>query len=172
MFRGGRSNRNRSDKTYLVMTPERTKELLPSMIAHSIGQPIEWKHCEDTWEGGPITGTAEGFEPHWDNCFDYRVCMDKATLHKEGNVSQENYGGSAFPCGPMGDSRMISDGAGGMIMTHGVPAVGGMSLRDWFAGQSLSSMTAAPDYSKGPCNSSMAERAYLIADAMLKARGK
>ena len=50
--------------------------------------------------------------------------------------------------------------------------VPGMSLRDWFAGQALSSMTVAPDYSKGPCNFAMAERAYCIADAMLKARNK
>lgn len=46
----------------------------------------------------------------------------------------------------------------------------GMSLRDWFAGQALASMTVAPDYSKGPCNHAMAERAYCIADAMLAAR--
>ena len=46
----------------------------------------------------------------------------------------------------------------------------GMSLRDWFAGQALASMTAAPDYTKGPCNHAMAERAYIIADAMIAAR--
>ena len=48
----------------------------------------------------------------------------------------------------------------------------GMTLRDWFAGQALASMTVAPDYSKGPCNAAMAERAYVIADAMLSARNK
>ena len=47
-----------------------------------------------------------------------------------------------------------------------------MTLRDWFAGQALASMTVAPDYSKGPCNAAMAERAYVIADAMLSARNK
>lgn len=46
----------------------------------------------------------------------------------------------------------------------------GMSIRDWFAGQALASMTIAPDYSKGPCNHAMAVRAYNIADEMLKAR--
>ena len=46
----------------------------------------------------------------------------------------------------------------------------GMSLRDWFAGQALAAMTAAPDYSKGPCNQAMAERAYVIADLMIAAR--
>ena len=46
----------------------------------------------------------------------------------------------------------------------------GISKRDWFAGQALATMTAAPDYSNGPCNNAMAERAYVIADAMLAAR--
>ena len=48
----------------------------------------------------------------------------------------------------------------------------GMSLRDWFAGQALAAMTVAPDYSKGPCNYEMAERAYIIADRMLEVRSK
>jgi hypothetical protein len=46
----------------------------------------------------------------------------------------------------------------------------GISLRDWFAGMALSSMTVSPDYNKGPCNEAMAERAYVIADAMLAVR--
>lgn len=48
----------------------------------------------------------------------------------------------------------------------------GMTLRDWFAGQALSIMTAAPDYSRGPCNDAIATRAYVIADAMLAERAK
>jgi len=67
-------------------------------------------------------------------------------------------GGSAFPlCVPdyHGDRPHLQNG---------------MSLRDWFAGQALAAMTAAPDYSKGPCDQSMAERAYVIADAMIAAR--
>ena len=48
----------------------------------------------------------------------------------------------------------------------------GMTLRDWFAGQALAAMTVAPDYSKGPCNYEMAERAYIIADRMLEVRSK
>lgn len=48
----------------------------------------------------------------------------------------------------------------------------GMSLRDWFAGQALASMTVAPDYSKGHCNQAMADRAYNIADHMLERRKK
>lgn len=68
-------------------------------------------------------------------------------------------GGPAFPRDSYTDKEC------GLVVTQN-----GMTLRDWFAGQSLASMTAAPDYSKGPCNSAMAERAYLIADAMLAAR--
>jgi len=48
----------------------------------------------------------------------------------------------------------------------------GMTLRDYFAAAALTSMTAAPDYSKGPCNAAMAERAYVIADLMLAERAK
>ena len=69
-------------------------------------------------------------------------------------------GGFAFP-------RAGFDGP-----DKGEPSNDGMKLRDWFAGQALAAMTVAPDYSKGPCNGSMAERAYLIADAMLAAREK
>lgn len=68
-------------------------------------------------------------------------------------------------------SAPINDG--GHAFPFACDAIGGfpgMSLRDWFAGQALAAMTAAPDYSKGPCNAAMAERAYVIADAMLKAR--
>ncbi len=48
----------------------------------------------------------------------------------------------------------------------------GMTLRDYFAGQALAVMTAAPDYSKGPCNAAIAKRAYIIADEMLTARAQ
>lgn len=54
----------------------------------------------------------------------------------------------------------------------GGPAFPGMSLRDWFAGQALSAMTIAPDYSKGPCNAALVERAFVIADLMLAAQNK
>lgn len=46
------------------------------------------------------------------------------------------------------------------------------ALRTDLAGMALAAMTAAPDYSKGPCNSAMAERAYVIAEWMLAERDK
>lgn len=65
---------------------------------------------------------------------------------------------------PEGDAEYIAALA---TMTHG------MSLRDWFAGQALP--TAAADEERHPtCDEATykgtAERAYLYADAMLRAR--
>ena len=71
-------------------------------------------------------------------------------------------GGPAFPC-----DVQVEDNSGSHYEEHY-----GLTMRDWFAGQALASMTAAPDYSKGPCNQAIADRAYLIADAMLSARNK
>ena len=46
---------------------------------------------------------------------------------------------------------------------------GGMSLRDWFAGQALAGLTVGPDdIDEKRC----ANFAYRMADAMLKARGE
>jgi len=78
------------------------------------------------------------------------------------DTKQIDDGGPAFPC-----DIQVEDNSGSHYEEHS-----GLSLRDWFAGQALSSMTVAPDYSKGPCNFAMAERAYCIADAMLAARNK
>lgn len=41
--------------------------------------------------------------------------------------------------------------------------------RERLAGQALTSMTVAPDYSKGACNEAMAQRAVIIADALIAA---
>jgi hypothetical protein len=48
----------------------------------------------------------------------------------------------------------------------------GMTLRDYFAAAALTGMSYAHDYSKGPCNAAIAERAYYIADALLAEREK
>jgi len=75
-------------------------------------------------------------------------------------------GGPAFP------QPLAFDPANGNPVTTAMyfAKVSGMTIRDWFAGQALAAMTAAPDYSKGPCNQAMAERAFVIADAMIAAR--
>jgi hypothetical protein len=80
------------------------------------------------------------------------------------------------------------DNGGPAFPTHAEPVIGGypvpiggMSLRDWFAGQAMAAMLtgvvgrigAAKDvyaYAAGPCNSVIVARAYAIADAMLEAR--
>lgn len=47
---------------------------------------------------------------------------------------------------------------------------GGMTLRDWFAGQALNGMLSDPNLSAEP--EEFADYAYRHADAMLKARSK
>ncbi len=47
-----------------------------------------------------------------------------------------------------------------------------LTLRQFYAAQALASLTAAPDYSKGPCNTSIAERAFVIADCMIRAEAQ
>jgi hypothetical protein len=50
----------------------------------------------------------------------------------------------------------------------------GMTLRDWFAGQALSGFLANPEQDYAPLIADktpmLARKAYLLADAMLKAR--
>lgn len=50
--------------------------------------------------------------------------------------------------------------------------ISSLTLRDWFAGMTMAGMNYAPDYTKGPCNSATANRAYAIADELLLAREK
>lgn len=77
-----------------------------------------------------------------------------------------NDGGSAFPEVETSYSNRWDGDSGGYANTY---SVGGMTLRDWFAGQALaglcgdvSNMTETPDQ--------LARAAYAAASAMLKAR--
>lgn len=47
-----------------------------------------------------------------------------------------------------------------------------VTLRDLFAAFALTAVSAPANYHTGPCNAAIAERAYLIADAMLRERSK
>lgn len=73
-----------------------------------------------------------------------------------------NDGGPAFP----------TAGLSGLPGGNWRDPIPGMTLRDYFAAHALAAMTVAPDYSSGPCNYAMAERAYIIADAMIAHRSK
>ena len=71
-------------------------------------------------------------------------------------MSAKNDGGPAFPvpvAQPFGEGWM---------------AVGGMSLRDWFAGQALAGLLACPEVTGS--EHTLTKSAYNYADAMLKAR--
>lgn len=86
-------------------------------------------------------------------------------------MSDHNDGGAAFPLGTSSNSEAEH------MMAVGT---GGMSLRDWFAGQAVSGMASSPDMwaaiaktakSLGISESScIAASAYDIADSMLSAR--
>lgn len=70
-------------------------------------------------------------------------------------MSEIDSGGKAYPShGTMGE------------VTHE-----GMTLRQWYAGMALQGLTSfcAPDYSAGACNSAIVDRAFLLADLMIRA---
>ncbi len=73
-----------------------------------------------------------------------------------------NDGGAAFPC----VNYTRPDGPGVSIMT----ITGGMTLRDWFAGQALTGMLANDGGNGGLEERQWAEAAYAQADAMLAER--
>jgi hypothetical protein len=50
-----------------------------------------------------------------------------------------------------------------------VPYDMGLTVRDWFAGQALTAMVARNDHAN---NLTIASRAYLLADAMLRERNR
>ena len=81
-------------------------------------------------------------------------------------MSNKDDGGSAFPAQPIYQSRMGSE-----YIAHDQ---GGISLRDWLAGQALAGIMACdPTFSDGKYEPSMVARScFELADAMLKARGE
>jgi len=83
-------------------------------------------------------------------------------------VKEKDDGGSAFPFG------QISENTGQPINGYFAP---GMTLRDWFAGQTLGSLidlftSGKLELKRGgrPTEADISEQAYAFADAMLKVR--
>lgn len=73
-------------------------------------------------------------------------------------MSAQNHGGCAFPA-----DSMPSIGPNGRM-----PFSPGMTLRDYFASKAMQGLVASADEQMTPSN--IARAAYLMADAMLKAR--
>jgi hypothetical protein len=72
----------------------------------------------------------------------------------------------------MSDQKPIDDGGLAFPFdSQGIQPYGGMSLRDWFAGQALGHI---PELLKSmclnPCYEMIAKHSYAIADAMIAAR--
>lgn len=88
-------------------------------------------------------------------------------------MSKNDDGGSAFPTHASG---YVDEPRDSGAKNLGFELSGGMSLRDWFAGQALAGllvMVRLPSIDKlTDFESGSAEAAYRLADAMLKARDK
>jgi len=80
-------------------------------------------------------------------------------------VSAINDGGPAFPIPIAG----CNDGGVYNVLEQSGGQYGGMSLRDWFAGQALAGMSAHKDSAKWEMHEITAD-AYAYADAMIAAR--
>jgi len=76
--------------------------------------------------------------------------------------TKRNDGGPAFPQ-PEINGDPINSWARGC---------GGLSVRDWFAGQALAGYCTRYNQPNNGVPESVAEDAYTLADAMLKARGE
>lgn len=76
-------------------------------------------------------------------------------------MGKKDNGGPAFP-----QHRFEPTNGGGGYWTQ----VGGMTLRDWFAGQALAGMLADPNVRGGDIFTTCSADAYRFADAMLEAR--
>jgi hypothetical protein len=67
----------------------------------------------------------------------------------------------------MSEGRKDDGGPAFPVETHGE---GGMSLRDWFAGQSVGAVLASAQRDCSATLLEVAEKSYRLADAMLEAR--
>ncbi len=76
-----------------------------------------------------------------------------------------NDGGPAFP-------HTLSQAKDEKDEIYYYQTEGGMSLRDWFAGQALVGLAASGELSGSGAARMAAEYAYQVADAMLEARDK
>lgn len=72
-------------------------------------------------------------------------------------------------CGPAFPKATVVCANGSVI---DVLSTGGMSLRDWFAGQALAGLCVEMRTDSEAYRAKIAVRAYELADAMLAARGK
>ena len=82
----------------------------------------------------------------------------------------DNNGGPAFPCSVRRDENYMDFGGYGRTRTVTLQE-GGMTLRDWFAGQALAGMIRA-NHRLEFTPPDDATWAYQIADAMLAERAK
>lgn len=79
-------------------------------------------------------------------------------------MSVQEHGGPAFPVGVY-DHQTFAEKTVGETRR----LLSGMTLRDYFAGQALAAMDLQINIAE-PAAAYMAKSAYLVADAMLKAR--
>ena len=77
-------------------------------------------------------------------------------------------GGQAFPATASGELWEDRDGSNRLSFDLS----GGMSLRDYFAGQALAGITASPNLDRSKPAPELARNCYSIADAMLDERAK
>ena len=79
-------------------------------------------------------------------------------------MSEKNNGGPAFPC------KKIVSYQTSLFSSEAIPVyeeVGGMTLRDWFAGMALQGVGVVDE---NVSEMEIAARAYIIADGMIKVR--
>lgn len=123
---------------------------------------------DDDWERDELAREDRRHRQYMNQWMRHPDCRDPdhpGCEHCQGDddVSKPNDGGWAFPSG------QISEVTGQPVNGFYDP---GMSLRDYFAAKALQALIASNDVGAGDRIDEIPEYAYLIADAMLKAREK